>query len=238
MKVAIFDDDVKGISTTKKEIENFLLDSQRAAEISTFSDSNLLLEAIEGQGGFHIIFMDILVENEATGIVLAKKINELYEEIEIVFLTGYMHYATEVYDARHFYFVLKEELRLRLPKVFAKWEQRREAIQSHIICIKEKGYELILDEKSIIYMEREKRKTFVYCENKVYEITKKLSEVEVHLQSKSFVRCHNSFLINLKYIMKLKRTSAILKNGQEIPISRAWLGAVRKKFLEWSDMYI
>lgn len=58
----------------------------------------------------------------------------------------------------------------------------------------------------------------------------KLDEAEQQLKS-GFVRCHKSYLVNLKYIAKYTATQFVMMNGEIIPISRS-----KKK--EAADRYV
>ena len=48
----------------------------------------------------------------------------------------------------------------------------------------------------------------------------KLDEAGRHLEA-GFVRCHKSYLVNLKYIARYTATQFIMMNGKIIPISRS-----------------
>ena len=58
----------------------------------------------------------------------------------------------------------------------------------------------------------------------------KLDDAEQQLKS-GFVRCHKSYLVNLKYIAKYTATQFVMMNGEIIPISRS-----KKK--EAADRYV
>jgi two-component system LytT family response regulator len=52
------------------------------------------------------------------------------------------------------------------------------------------------------------------------------------LPEKLFARCHNSFLVNLKQVVRIdKDNNLILRNGQEIPISTRKRDAILEQLL-------
>ena len=63
----------------------------------------------------------------------------------------------------------------------------------------------------------------------------KLDDVDRWICGETFVRCHNSFIVNLNYIAQYSKTSFLMKNGAEIPISRSHQKEVKEKFLIWES---
>jgi DNA-binding LytR/AlgR family response regulator len=57
-------------------------------------------------------------------------------------------------------------------------------------------------------------------EESIYNIYRKIDEIESDFESGDFVRIHQSFLVNMKYVCAVRRHSAILENGVELPISK------------------
>ena len=77
--------------------------------IREFSRAENLLDSISEDSYLpDIAVLDILMD-EIDGIDLAVKLNRLVPECQIIFLTGYISYATRAYDAEHAFYVLKAE---------------------------------------------------------------------------------------------------------------------------------
>ena len=57
-----------------------------------------------------------------------------------------------------------------------------------------------------------------------------MNELEKDLNPQSFIRCHNSYIVNINYIAKLYREHVILKNDKSIPISRKYSKKIRERF--------
>ena len=56
----------------------------------------------------------------------------------------------------------------------------------------------------IIFVESDGRKSTIHCVNeKVYEIPRYLSDIERRLDPRMFFRAHQSYLINLKNVVKI-----------------------------------
>lgn len=92
----------------------------------------------------------------------------------------------------------------------------------------------LLDIKDVYYFESVDNKVFAYCEKQVYEVRKKLYELESELDGTDFLRISKSTIVDLSKIGHLAaafngRLEAKLKNGETIVISRQYVPALKKK---------
>ncbi len=91
----------------------------------------------------------------------------------------------------------------------------------------------------LVYAESVDERLFLYTAADSYEIRMKLYELEDMLKSKSFLRVSKSMIVNLMKITSVRpalngRFSAVLKNGEEIIISRKYVPAL-KQILKGGD---
>lgn len=236
-QILVFDDDRKECQWVKEILENFAGEQGKKITVRTVCEEENLLEYAACNGdGLDIGFVDLGAKKEDAGINIAKQINAAAPDVLIVFLTGYLVYAADVYDTNHIYFVLKEEFEKRLPSVFAKLEAAIEARDRNkgYIHVLAKGKELIVQEEDIRYIERKGRNTQIVCSGRTIEIPEKLAELEKKLDPISFVRCHNSFIVNLKAVREISRTEIVLEDEKIIPISRNRLEKTRAQFFAWA----
>ena len=47
------------------------------------------------------------------------------------------------------------------------------------------------------------------------------------------MRCHRSYLVNLKWVSRFTRTELLLDTGKRIPVSRRLADEVRKSFIAY-----
>lgn len=92
----------------------------------------------------------------------------------------------------------------------------------------------LLDPKEVYYFEAVDNKVFAYCEKQVYEVRKKLYELEEAFAGTDFLRISKSTIVDLSKVMHLSaafngRLEAKLKNGEKIIISRQYVPALKKK---------
>lgn len=100
------------------------------------------------------------------------------------------------------------------------------------VILKRRGEQIRLYHQEIFYIERNLRKTKFHCMMENCECSEKLSSFEEKL-GENFVRCHNSFLVNLAYVKSMKRNEIILSNGEGIPVSNSRSKATREALLRY-----
>ena len=61
----------------------------------------------------------------------------------------------------------------------------------------------------------------------------RLSDMEVVLPGDWFCRCHNSYLVNMRRIVRLDRMGLLLENGAWIPIGRNYYKAAQEKLVRF-----
>lgn len=92
----------------------------------------------------------------------------------------------------------------------------------------------MLDLKDVFYFESVDNRVFAYCESQVYEVRRKLYELESDLENTDFLRISKSAIVDLSKIAHLSaafngRIEATLKNREKIIISRQYVPALKKK---------
>ena len=217
-KIAICDDDPLCLSG----IQNLILLRGECTlpELRTFSGSSDLTSAIMEDGYLpDIAVLDIVMPGDS-GIELAKQLNLICPSCAIIFLSSHLSLATEVYEIRHSYFVLKSQAEGKMGAAIKRALEER--VSREHIYIRYDGTELLLPASEVLFMERKLKKTLVVqMSGQEYLVSAKPEELLQQLRISSFVRCHQSFWVNLDHIRSMGRGSFLLTSGQEIPISRS-----------------
>lgn len=126
-----------------------------------------------------------------------------------------------------------EKILEKVQYILEQMEQIDEKGDKHIV-LPQKGSEIVFREQEVCYIERKKRITRIYLENGEEYTALKLLEMEQYLDKKKFVRCHNSFIVNLDWVHVFSRSEFLLRNDEVIPISRSRYESVRQLFEKWS----
>lgn len=179
-----------------------------------------------------ILIMDVNLQ-DGNGIKTVKELQEQHPSIKVIYLTGIIQYATEIFQTNPVYFLTKPINENKLADAIEKAINQIENDRSDSIVIKTNGSEVLIYRKEIVYVESQGRKLVFYMsdgdEIGVYE---KMDVMQEQLGS-TFVRSHKSFLINMKYIIERNNQEFCLSDGRVLPISKPNLKEAKMKFIAY-----
>ncbi|MNN14867.1 LytTR family DNA-binding domain-containing protein [Clostridium sp. UBA1652] len=95
------------------------------------------------------------------------------------------------------------------------------------------GESYVVDPIKILYFESVDKKTFMYTEDKVYEISLRLYELEKKMSKYDFFRSSKSTILNISRIKKLShkfngKLEATLDNDEKLLISRQYVSVIKE----------
>lgn len=227
LKIAICEDESSQRTKLKEYINKALTENtNKEYEIIEYERGETILE--DYPRGVDIIFLDIQMDN-INGMDTARKIREFDENVEIIFITGVWEYVQEGYEVRAYRYLIKpvefENFQKQLCLCISEIEKNR---KSYMIATY-KGDTNKIAISSILYIETEGRNTIIHTINETYKSNVGINKLERELENKTFVRCHNSFLINLEHINKIDSSSVKLYN-YEVPVSRHKMKELKLRF--------
>ena len=85
---------------------------------------------------------------------------------------------------------------------------------------------------NIKYIESDKRVAIIHEKDIVRKIYAKLNELE-ELLPKQFIRCHQSYIINLDKVRELNSHEFVLNTGERIPISQLKYKETKNLFIQY-----
>lgn len=231
LSIAVCDDDKLHLGNTLKLVENSL--AGHSMELLDFCEPELMLQALEnGSLVPDIAVLDIKM-GKVDGIELARRINARRPGCKVIFLTSFIDYATEVYEAEHIYFVLKQDASARLDAALGKALEKLEEdrLGRDRIFVRQERELISLNIASVICMERRARKTRIETDDGDI-ITAQQPEELLELHTEHFIRCHNSYWINFDRIERFAESSFLMDNGSSIPISRGYRQSAKDLFFK------
>jgi len=187
-----------------------------------------------------LLFLDIQMP-EKNGFDVLKALP--HYQFEVIFVTAFDQYGIQAVKFSAIDYLLKpvnpEELKTSILKVEAKLNQRKQNVQleNSMALIKnkdaKKGHKLALASTKeirfvhtdeIIRCESSNAYTqFYLADGKSIMVSKPIFEYEEMLSNYDFIRCHQSHLVNSKFIKSLVKEDSgylLLNDDTRIPISR------------------
>ncbi len=198
--------------------------------ISCFNDCFGLLHILErGERHFDGIFIDI---NNIEGLAAMKEIIDCNSEAAVVPMTSTFESCESIFDSKPCFFITKPICKGRVEKAAEMLKRQLGEMAQKKIFVKLNSTDgIFLIKGDIVYVESMGHKLCIYTNSNKYEIYERLDNLQERLGT-SFIRCHKSYLINLRYIESVTASSLKLSTGKEIIVSRLKRKFVRDFFSE------
>lgn len=180
-----------------------------------------------------VVFMDMELDGEETGLDYAEKIYGKSAGTKIVAVTAYSEkFIQDVFlkKANICGFLSKPVQREYLLKTVEKIRKDFEEHSRKIVLCEKSG--AAVSEKEIIYAESEKHTVEVYTDKGVISIRSKLSELEDKLSDR-FIMCHKSYMVNIERIASLRREEVTMDNGAVVPVSRSRQQDFKERYYDY-----
>lgn len=179
---------------------------------------------------FDIVFLDIIM-SDMDGMTCARLIRRQDKLARIVFLTSSTDYVYEGYEVNATAYLVKPINADKLAVVLDKACDQIEDAAKDSIAITSGGATQRIPLKDILYLESEKNKVMiVLATGKRLAVYTTLDGFERSHQSKMWIRCHKSYLVNFLYIEQYAGDKFVLRDGTVIPISRVYKDKAKAGF--------
>lgn len=226
MNVIICDDHIE----ICKEIEAYIKKHFNFS-VTVCTNSKELNEKVENlNGDVQAIVLDIVLGESKNGIETAGEIHKLYPKINIIFLTAYddIYYRQIFSDFRPYGFIAKpiqyNILNFFLQKIHLEYENKHKCLD---VISNYKEYKIPV--QSIMYIQSRKRVCEITTVNCVYQTYLKITDIEKEL-GETFIRCHQSFIINFEFVKLLEKYHFKTIKDEIIPVSKKYMQSVREYF--------
>lgn len=184
-----------------------------------------------------IVVMDVNFD-EVNGIEVVNLLHQVQADVQVIFVTGYSENRSLVYEAEHMYYLDKpidEPLLFRALQKAVDTVNTIRSTQPPQLLVMNKDGQIVIEFADITYIESRLRKLHIHTVKKgMVETYRSIRDV-VKLLDERFVRCHQSFVVNMDYIKKcVKRKKFILDHiNEDIPISQARSAKAYKTFIDY-----
>lgn len=224
--IAICEDEVLWLNTAKSIVYQAAVRFE--PELRLFSSSEELLRAVNAGYQPDIAVLD-LVLRESRGIETANELRRACPYCAIIFMTAFISGACRVYETEGSYYILKSQFRERVAEAIERALEDQRARST--ISFRVKGAVQSVPAKDVLYLERSLKKTLIICANGERHATSaKPGDILDDAKIQFFVKCHQSFYVNLYQVFSMTADSFIMSGGQKVPISRSCRQQARDAF--------
>lgn len=238
-KIAICEDDINYIVFLKKML----------LEIEGINESTALFyEFLSGEElffhislDFDLVILDIQMGN-LNGYETARKLREFDRNMLLVFCTGKVEPSAEHFKVTPYRYLLKrytdDEMLSEMKEIVDKMKEQKS--YPFVMCKYSAGKDQIrVYPESVLYIAIRYEASEIFACGKLKEqfpsetlrVGMNLNDVyEIFNESCGFARAHNSYIINMAYIVEINAQSVKLTDGTELTIARSRSREFQKAF--------
>ena len=177
-----------------------------------------------------MLIIDIVLKDD-NGIFLAEDIQKNQSNIKIIFITGYGNvYYENIYEHITPQGFLEKPIQYNILNFFIKQAENEYKKKTAKLKISYDFKEYLITIDDILYIQSSKRVCEIITNDKTYRCYKKLSDFLKELPE-YFARCHQSYIVNTKYIASYQSGQFTLTNGAIIPISDSYAKDAKNLYL-------
>lgn len=231
MRIAVCDDCIKDALSVKK-----YLDGQ---DVSIYSSGESLLEDVEEKNKrYNLYLLDIFMEESMSGIELAERLRKIQEDAMICFISTSDDFYREAYDLYAVQYLIKpvreENVRRLIDKIkkYLDRENRLSGGREKKLIYSWWGKNGAIPYGKIRYISSKGHTLTIYCtDGQTQESKGKLNDLEKQVCGETLMRCHQSFIVNMRYVEGLTGMNLSVL-GEQIPVSRRYYAEIKKRYQE------
>lgn len=231
LKIVILEDELIVVRDLKKKLTDLGYDV-----IANFDNGKDLIQFLK-HTNCDLLLADIQLKGDLDGIETVKAIKNI-SKAPVIFITAQSDHAT-FNDAKN------TKPAAYLVKPYNNFDLQTSielTLENHLNTSDPDNSNYVIDEKIFVrgknrferidlmdiqYLEASGNYTDIITEKNKYVVTAKLGQLEKQLQEVYFLRCHRSFMVNLKLVDGFDDSNVYI-NDKKIPISKN----IKKEFLE------
>lgn len=239
IQIAICDSHEEDIEKVKNLIVECMENKNMPYKISIFLSGERL---VNSNHKFDIIYLDILLKEKINGITTGKIIRNNDKITKIIYIAHFPSHFEEAINDVHAFAYLEKPLQKhkfikQLEDALYHLEGKTTIASFQIIEITEDGYiDKVIKEfniEDIYYFEYFNRKIKIKSKDGEFYFLGQMKSLKEKMSKYPFESCHQNYLIQLKYVKKIKGFNLYLKNGDIIPVSQKKASSFRQKLFDY-----
>ena len=228
LRIAICDDEQKQIEYLTSLVSSWGNKTSVTCTIDTFQSAESFLFDYAEDKNRDILLLDIEMGG-MNGVDLAKTIRRTNDTIQIIFITGFPDFIAEGYEVSALHYLMKPVLPEKLHTVLDKAAANLAKSEKRLSITYDRQTDFV-PLSQVMYIEAQKQYILIHTVSETYRMKGSLSDMEKQLDE-YFIKCQRSFVVNLRYVTRIKNDCVLLKNGSEVPISRGMAEKIGKEII-------
>lgn len=231
MRIAICDDEPVMLDYLSALVSRWGASRGKSVHTQCFPSAQALWFEWEEKRCFDLFLLDIQMQG-LDGMSFAHQIREAGDQSILIFITGTAEFAAVGYDVSALHYLLKpvdeEKLFACLDKAAARLCRAARQILMPVA-----GVQTRFCADNIFYAEAFAHSVCIHTKDRAEQAQASIGALEQELCGEPFVRCHRSYLVNLRHIRRIGKAELTLDSGEKLPVSRRLYAAVNEAFIQF-----
>ena len=232
ISIAICDDLEAERVSLARMVQTYAREHGLSVRLRFFSSGESLLAALAGPDPIQLLFLDIYMPG-LSGLETARRIRASGSQVSIIFATTSQDHGLESFEVQASDYLVKP---FREDDVSAclDWYFSHIPEPLRLLSVYSDGEWQQVPLASISYVDVYGHQSRIHTPRGAITARRGLDDLEAAINSRDFLRCHRSFLVNLDHVEGLEGSDFRLKDGTRIPISSANAARIRSQFIDWT----
>lgn len=227
MRIAICDDDRQDACAVCE-----LLGGQ---EVKWYDNAGSMLADVKQKGmRYDLYLLDIFMGDSMNGLELARELRGIDEDAVLCFVSTSSDFYRDAYDLYALQYLIKPVKADDLQRLLDKVEKTSSTRGEKMVQYSWRREQGVIPYGKILYISSMKHVLSIWCtDGSVQESVGKLDDLERQICGDAFLRCHQSFIVNMNHVRAFSGAELTLaKDGQKVPVSRRYRTEVKTRFEE------
>ena len=233
MNIAVIDDSIDDARQLAGFVSTYFSDAHISQKTTIFNTAADFLN-IWHTGGYDLVFIDIYLKGEASGIRIAERIRRDDDQCTIIFTTSSTDFALKGYEVRALDYMLKP---LRYGKFCQTMDYFRSVSQrkrSHYIEVKESRIMVKLPVDDILYTDYSNHYIQIHLQDRLVRTYMRFHDFSsLLLCYPQFICCYRNCIINMDKVTSLETAEFVLNTGEHLPITRTLRPQIHQHYADY-----
>ena len=226
LSFALIEDDEKLLKDLSHILESIFMKHDLDAEVVFCTTKVNSLLSYVSKNKVDVLFLDIDLNSNLTGIQIAEKVRKFNKDCYIIFETAHLEYGLVAYRYKTFDYISKPVTSQRIEDCIIRLFDDISGTTKKFIRLDNKN--TIIAEKEVKYIKKDGMKLIFHTDSRDYEIYSSFLKIKEKLPS-NFVQCHKSFIANIDNVTKVESSNnLVFFNNSSCDIGPKY----KNKFLE------